>query len=73
MNPILLYPTTEAQAKFFHAAAQDKGVKVVQFAKKELEAIDDFLFGQKLVERDKNFDEVSEEEYEQLIARKLAE
>ena len=73
MTPILLYPKNEAQAKFFQNAARDNGAEVISFSEKELEWLDDFLFAQKLVERSKNFKEANEEEYEKLIARKLAE
>jgi len=73
MKPILLYPENEAQFKIFNDAAKTNGVKVVQFSEKEMEAIDDFLFGQKLVERDKNFKPVPMEDFKKMVSRKLEE
>jgi hypothetical protein len=73
MNPILLYPKDEAQAKFFHDAAEYSGAKAINISAEELEQIDDFLFAKKLVERDKKFNPVPMEEFKKMVARKLAE
>ena len=70
---MLIYPKNKAQAKFFHDTAQDKGVKVVQFSKKELEVIDDFLFAEKLMRLDQIAIDVSDEEldaaFDKLLGR----
>ena len=73
MTPILIYANNEAQVKLFNDIAHDNDVKVVRFSEKELEAIDDLLFGQKLVERDKNFKPVPMEDFKKMAARKLEE
>ena len=73
MTPILLYPKNEAQAKFFHDAAEYSGAKVIDFPEKVLEQIDDFLFAQKLVARDKKFKPVPMEEFKKMVERKLSE
>ena len=73
MDPILLYPKNVADVKFFHDIAEKRGVGMAQLSTEYLEKLDDFLFAQKLEGRNKNFKEVTEEEYEKLIARKLAE
>ena len=73
MNPIVLYPKNVADVKFFHDIAEKRGVGMAQISKEVLDEIDDALFAQLLIERRKNFKSVSKEEYEKLIARKLAE
>ena len=74
MNPILLYPKDEAQAKFFRDTAENNGAKVVNFSEKELEWIDDLLFAQKLVHLDKIAKPVSNEAlddtFDKLLGRK---
>ena len=49
MNPILLYPNTEAQFKLFNDAAKANGVKMACISPEVLEEIEDALFFERMV------------------------
>jgi len=44
MNPILLYPQNDTQAKFFRESAEKNGVEMVYISNEMLEDIDDIFF-----------------------------
>ncbi len=73
MNPILLYPKTAAQAKFFWETAEKNDVKIVRIPKKAMEEFEEWLFAEKLVSRSKTAEIVSRKKVMATFDRKLKE
>jgi len=71
MNPILLYPQNEAQAKFFSESAEKQGVGFMPISEKIWERFDEILFAEELVEIRRNHVPVSEKKIKDLFDRKL--
>jgi len=61
MNPILLYPQTAEQVKFFQEGAEKQGVGMISISEKIWERIDEIIFAEELVERRRNHVPVSRE------------
>ena len=68
MDTLVIEPRTKSDARFLRSVSKRIGAPV-----RTLEEIEDDLFAQELIERRKNFNIVPEEEYKNMVARKLAE
>ena len=73
MEPYLLYPQNAAQAKFFQEYAEKQGVGMVHISQKIWEEIDDMLFAEKMMERDKSTNIITHDELKATFKRLIEE
>jgi hypothetical protein len=73
MNPILLYPQTAEQVKFFQEGAEKQGVGMMSISEKIWERIDEIIFAEELVERRKNHVPISNEQLDSTFKRLMGE
>ena len=71
MNPILIYPNTEAQFKICRDLAAKQGMPMARISSTVLEEIEDGLFFERMIAAETGTI-VSEDEYKQALTRKLA-
>jgi hypothetical protein len=73
MNPILLYPQTATEAKFYQRTAESRGTEIVSIPKNILEKIDDYFFGMYLHDIRLKDEKVSREKVMKTIDKLIAE